>query len=71
MAKTPAREVVPAEMVASCEPKRTLSFECKCGCDLFRLDVCITEQHDWYTLLLCAACGKACLPTEPITNGPH
>lgn len=62
---------VPEELIASCDPCRTHVFACKCGCDLFHLDVAVQTNHDWYTILRCAACGKANCPTEPITNGPH
>jgi len=53
------------------EPSRTLAFECKCGCDLFRVEVDTYANGTWAAVILCAACGKSVCPTEPITNGPH
>lgn len=50
---------------------RTLAFSCHCGCELFRVDVETYADHSWRALIVCAACGQWCEPTEPMTNGPH
>lgn len=53
------------------DAKQTLSFQCKCGCDFFRVDVEIYADYGWASVLSCIACGQICEPTEPLTNGPH
>lgn len=53
------------------EPKRALTYQCKCGCELFRVDVEIYEDHSWASVISCVACGQINEPSEPLTNGPH
>jgi hypothetical protein len=53
------------------DASRTLSFVCKCGCDLFRVDVETYSDHTWRALIICASCGQWNEPTEPMTNGLH
>lgn len=50
---------------------KAYAFVCKCGCDLFRIEVETYADHTWKALTLCAACGEWMVPTEPMSNGPH
>lgn len=54
-----------------CEPVRALTFQCKCGCESFRVEVEIYADHSWATVISCVACASIVTPTEPMTNGPH
>lgn len=71
MADVKSAEVPESERQPKMKATRTLDFSCKCGCDLFRLEVDCYADGSWGTVLLCAACGTCCKPSEPITNGPH
>jgi hypothetical protein len=70
MSKIASATLAP-EAAPAIEPQRVLSFECKCGCDMFRVNVLTNIDHSWFVQIECAACGTSCVPTEPITNGPH
>lgn len=69
-------EIIPACSVsglpeASSEPVRTLEFQCKCGCDLFRIEVEVYADGCYSQMLVCSTCGQDNVVTAPITNGPH
>lgn len=53
------------------DAQQTLSFQCKCGCEFFRVDVEIYADSTWAPILSCISCGQICEPSEPLTNGPH
>lgn len=53
------------------EPRRVLAYQCKCGCEFFRVDVEIYADYGWAQVLSCISCGQINEPTEPMTNGPH
>lgn len=53
------------------QPQRTLSFLCKCGCDMFHVDVEMYADYSWMPVIVCAACKQINTITEPMTNGPH
>lgn len=53
------------------EPQRVFAFQCKCGCEFFRVDVEVYADFGWSPIISCIGCGQVCTPTEPLTNGPH
>lgn len=53
------------------DAQRTLEFQCKCGCAMFYVDVEIYADFSWAPVMSCVACKAICVPTEPLTNGPH
>lgn len=50
---------------------QTLGFMCKCGCDLFRVEVSTYKNGDWSEELICVQCQAVNAVTEPVMNGPH
>lgn len=56
---------------ATCKPVNTLNFVCKCGCDMFRVEVDVFADGSFAKALLCVGCQTPCVVTEPMTNGPH
>lgn len=62
---------LPADEKRLRDPEQAFTFQCKCGCELFRVDTEVYADYRWAAIMSCAACGQVCVPTEPITNGPH
>jgi hypothetical protein len=62
---------LPVEELLSEPATATLTFRCKCGCSAFNCDVETYADFSWRPKLICLNCKQWCVPTEPMTNGPH
>lgn len=49
----------------------TLGFVCRCGCDLFRIEVSTYLNGDWSQEMICVGCNAINAVTEPIIGGVH